>query len=222
MAPLSMMAETVHPAREAVDSLKRMHPAVEAKLIENHREFLRFLGRRLGNADTAEEVLQQFYLRVVSKGSELRETESVLSWLYAVLRTTLIDHYRKEAARRRRESEYAAMQASASEAWDHEPEETDYVCLYKVLPTLKPEYSDVLRRVDLRGAPPRRVAEDLGIGANNVRVRLHRARQALKAALIRRCGSCAERGCRDCDRDNAIRPPGPLEQHPPILLGTCN
>lgn len=218
MATLSIKAETVYPAREAIDSLKRMHPAVEARLIENHDLFLRFLIRRLGDRDTAEDVLQQFYLRVVSRGSELRKAESVVAWLYTVLRTILVDHYRRETTRRSREADYAVMQTLAEESWDAEPEDGACACLHKVLPTLRPEYWDVLWRVDLCETPPRDVALDLGIAANNVRVRLHRARQALRQALFQRCGSCAEQGCRDCHCDASASPGRRAEQYQPSSL----
>jgi len=181
------------------NSLQRMHPSVEVVLVANHKAFLQFLVKRLSDTDTAEDVLQQFYLRVVSRGAELRELKSVVAWLYTVLRTTLIDHYRREASRRNQESAYAQMETLTEERWDESPRDGDHVCLHEVLPTLRPEYSDVLRRVDLDEAPPRKVALDLGIAANTVRVRLHRARQALKRALLQRCGNCAERGCLDCD-----------------------
>lgn len=204
MVARAMKADAGRSADESVTSFKRMHPAVEATLIESRGEFLRYLARRLGDVDTAEDVLQQFYFRVVSTRSELQKAESVVSWLYTVLRWTLVDHYRREAARRRREDDYAVVQALAEERWDAEPAETDCTCLHKVLPTLRPDYSDILHRVDLCGSLPRRVASDLGIAGNNVRVRLHRARRALRQALLQRCGKCAEHGCRECDCDDAM------------------
>ena len=119
---------------------------------------------------------------------------------------------------RSREADYALMQTLAEESWDQEPEDRVCGCLHKVLPTLRQEYSDVLRRVDLCEAPPRKVAVDLGITANNVRVRLHRARQALRQALLKSCQSCAEHGCLDCDYDDATSPFGPAEQYQPSSL----
>jgi RNA polymerase sigma-70 factor (ECF subfamily) len=177
-----------------------MHPAVEAALVESHREFLGFLVRRLGDRDTAEDVLQEFYLRVVNRGSELRQAESVVAWLYTVLRTTLVDHYRREAARRRRDADFALMQTLAEDRWDVEPEGWVCACLNKVLPTLKPQYSDLLQRVDLLGAPPRKAAGDPGITANTMRVRLHRARRALRRALFQSCRNCPEPDCRICEQ----------------------
>lgn len=163
-------------------------------------------------------MLQQFYLRVISRGSELRQAESVVAWLYTVLRTTLVDHYRSEAARRRREADYALMQTLAEGRRDVEPEDWICACLHKVLPTLKPEYSDALRRIDLRGAPPRKAAGDLGIAANTMRVRLHRARRALRRALFHSCRNCPEPDCRICEQVRRQTAVFAIEEHRPISV----
>jgi RNA polymerase sigma-70 factor (ECF subfamily) len=51
----------------------------------------------------------------------------------------------------------------------------------------------------LSGATREDVAADLNITPTNVRVRLHRARQALRKALNEFCGRCCKSGFRDCD-----------------------
>ncbi|GMQ76611.1 MAG: sigma-70 family RNA polymerase sigma factor [Gammaproteobacteria bacterium] len=193
-------------------ALRAIGSAVEAALLENHRDFLRFLARRVGDADTAEDVLQQFYLRAVSRGSELRQSESAVAWLYRLLRTTLVDHYRSETTRRRREADYAQMEILSDQGRDVELESTVCACLETLLPTLKAEYADILRRVDLRETPPHEVARDLGLTPNNVRVRLHRARQAIKESLLLSCRTCAEHGCLDCDCKAAGGSGGGAEQ----------
>ncbi len=132
---------------------------------------------------------------MVSRGSELKKAESVVARLYTVLRTTLVDRYRRETAGRTREAGYALVQTLGQERWDTDPEDWICACLHKVLPMLKPEYSEALRRVDLRGAPPGKVAGDLGIAANNMKVRLHRARRALRRALFQSCRNCTEHDC---------------------------
>lgn len=83
-------------------------------------------------------------------------------------------------------------------------------CLHTLLPTLKPEYAEILRRADLEEEPLAAVASSLGITLNNATVRLHRARQALKRQLERSCGTCAVHGCLDCDCGGGpCRPPTP-------------
>jgi hypothetical protein len=68
---------------------------------------------------------------------------------------------------------------------------------------LKPEYREMLHRVELEEVSLRETAATLGLTPNNASVRLHRARQALRLALMHMCGTCAEHGCLDC----TCRPP---------------
>lgn len=159
--------EIVEPAptpNEPKDALWAMDPVVEAALTENHRAFLQFLTRRLGDESAAEDVLQSFCLRAVSRGAELRDSESAVAWLYSVLRSVLMDHYRSEAARRRRDSRYAQEQiVLGNDRDDVELEESVCNCFRGLLPALRPDYAEVLRRVDLSGNPREKVAADLGI-----------------------------------------------------------
>ena len=185
-------------------------------MIEHRRDFLRMLTHRVGNTETAEEVLQQFYLRAVSKAFALRQRESILAWLSRLLSTMLVDYARREATRRRQETAYAQHQALTRE--DPELESTVCTCLYTLLPTLKPEYADILRRVDLLGEPRQQVAAALGGTVNNVTVRLHRARQAIKRALLLSCTTCPEHGFLRCACDLPLRTTdaaGPVQSHPP-------
>ena len=183
--------------------MPRLDPAVEAALTENRRAFLRFLLRHLGTADAAEEVLQQFYLRAVSRAFHLRKRESIRTWLSRLLSTVLTDYVRRETTRRRQEAVYAQHQALRQE--DPELESTVCTCLYALLPTLKPAYADILRRVDLLGEPRQQVAAVLGVTVQNLTVRLHRARQALKRALLLWCTTCPEHGFLRCACDLPLR-----------------
>ncbi|MDY7227127.1 RNA polymerase sigma factor [Hyalangium rubrum] len=170
--------------------------AVVRVLVENHRRFLSFLERRVGSHAVAEELLQAAYVRTLEKGHELREGESAVAWFYRLLRNALVDHYRKQA------SEGRAMEREAREATeqgdDPELKATVCACMGELLPTLKPEYAELLQRVDLEERAVPEVAAEVGITPNNAGVRLHRARQALKKQLERSCGTCATHGCLDC------------------------
>lgn len=166
-----------------------MNLDVAGILIENPRTFLRFLAHHLGSMDTAEEVLQQFCLQAVSKSSDIKKRESIPRWLYRVLSSTLAHYYRAQTSTLRGKAEYARLQSALLHEFAAEPESV-CTCFYELLPTLKPEYAEVLRRIDLRGESRAKVAEDLGITLNLVRVRLHRARQALRNALLASCKGC--------------------------------
>ena len=196
------------PAVDAEPSVaaKAADAAVRRALVESRRQLLGFLRRRLGGAEAAEEVLQAFMLRAIERSAELRDVRTVRGWLSRVLATTIVDHQRRAAKRRRRE---AVVSSDALEAILIEPDvELDEAvcnCLYKLLPTLKPGYAEVIWRVDLLGEPRDRVAASLGISLNNVTVRLHRGRQALKKRLEEMCLTCPVHGFLDCRCEEAER-----------------
>lgn len=78
-------------------------------------------------------------------------------------------------------------------------------CLYKLLPTLKADYAEVVWRADILGEPRGRIAISLGTTLNNVTVRIHRGRQALKKRLEEMCLTCPVHGFLDCRCDEARR-----------------
>ena len=86
---------------------------------------------------------------------------------------------------------------------DTELDEAVCNCLHKLLPTIKPEYAEVVRRIDLLGEGRDRVAANLGVTVNNVAVRLHRGRQALKRRLGEMCQPCPTHGFLECGCEEA-------------------
>ena len=173
----------------------RAGDAVADRLVANHREFLRFLEPRVGNRALAEEILQAAFVRTLEKAAEIRDSESAVAWFYRLLRNAVVDHYRRAATEKRT----LEREATVAEAIvDPEMRRIICACLHTLLPNLKPEYAEMIRRVDLDGTPVAEVASLLGITTNNATVRLHRARQALKRELERSCATCATHECLDC------------------------
>jgi DNA-directed RNA polymerase specialized sigma24 family protein len=71
-------------------------------------------------------------------------------------------------------------------------------CVGRLASTLKPEYAEILRAVDVEDTPVKAFAEAGGLTASNAGVRLFRAREALRKQVTASCGTCAEPGCVDC------------------------
>src|SRR3972149_5164580 len=182
---------------EADETLVDLTTAAIRTLAEVHNTFLQFLRRKLRNEDDAEEVMQQVYLRVVVHASHLRKEDSVVIWLRRVLQSALIDYRRRAVARGRAEADFARKEA-ATPAQVDELDAFVCMCLYKLLPLLKPEYAELLRRADLENEPREAIAAILGLTLGNLTVRLHRARQALRRALQLSCETCPIHGYLDC------------------------
>lgn len=167
-------------------------------LVDNHRRFLAFLLPRVRQPEDAEEILQSAFVRASEKEATIRDDESAIAWFYRLLRNALVDYYRRLDIEQRAMDFKAEEAQTATTPFADELKGTVCACLYDLLPTLKHEYAELLRQVDLDGVAVPIVAETLGITANNAGVRLHRARQALKERLVESCGTCTIHGCLDC------------------------
>src|SRR5438045_7069340 len=77
-----------------------------ALLVAHHREFLRYVERRVGDRALAEEIVQDAFVRSLDRGDEIRQ--SAIGWFYRVLRNAVIDHQRRQAAANRRLDAFAA------------------------------------------------------------------------------------------------------------------
>jgi RNA polymerase sigma factor (sigma-70 family) len=164
-------------------------------LVENHRAFLTFVEKRVNNRDVAEEILQSAFVKNVEKFDSVRET--AVGWFYRVLRNAIIDYRRRKAVADKR-FESIATDAQANYGHDEELHGVVCKCVGELAGTLKPEYADALRHIDVEGVSVKDYAESLGISSNNAGVRVFRAREALRKQVVRSCGTCAAHGCLDC------------------------
>lgn len=189
------------PAEDGADVNEALRPLDEGvceALAASHHNFFRFLVRRLGNPEDAEDALQEVWLKVVRAKAALDRDANVEAWLRRVLRNVVVDQYRRRAARHRVEDALRRELEAVPSDPDPELEAIACICLHRLLSTLKPEYAELLRRVDLSGEPREWVACQLGLTLNNVAVRLHRARQALRKRLEQTCETCPTHGFRNC------------------------
>jgi RNA polymerase sigma factor (sigma-70 family) len=164
-------------------------------ILEKRAQFLAFLTSRLKSEDLAEEILQAAYLKSLEKSADLQDGESVVAWFYRILRNAIVDHYRKAKVHKKALKATAKAEPAVDDA---QLQKTVCKCVSALVPTIKPEFAEVLWKVDLEGAPVQEVAVQFGMTANNASVRLHRARKALRDQVIQVCGSCADHGCVDC------------------------
>jgi RNA polymerase sigma-70 factor (ECF subfamily) len=173
---------------------------IAAALVANHRDFLAFIQRRVGNRATAEEILQDAFLRSMHKFDTVRET--AVGWFYRVLRNAIIDHHRRSAAAERRHQAFAREDQLAGDE-DEELQRVVCKCVAQLAETLKPEYAAALKRVEVDGVSVKDYADEAGISTSNAGVRIFRAREALRKQVARSCGTCATHGCLDCTCDQS-------------------
>jgi RNA polymerase sigma-70 factor (ECF subfamily) len=172
-------------------------PAPLALLLENHRAFLRYLERRVGDRALAEDILQDAFTKVLDRPDRAPADEGVVPWFYRMLRNAAIDQFRRRGAAGRA-AEALARELDVHAAPEPELQAEICACITRLARSLKPEYAEALQAIDVEGTPVKAFAEQHGLSTSNAGVRVFRAREALKKRLAESCGTCAEHGCRDC------------------------
>lgn len=163
-----------------------------AESLELHAEGLRrFVARRVP-ASAVDDVLQSAALRALGAAESLRQSERVLAWLFQIHRRTIADLFRvqfRDGAIRE------GLQV------DLEPSSTPHeLCDCSVVQAsrLPKNQAEVIQLIDGGENTLEEAAEILGITKNNAAVRLHRARKALREAMLSHCGVTNAKECVDC------------------------
>ncbi|MDQ3418748.1 MAG: sigma-70 family RNA polymerase sigma factor [Acidobacteriota bacterium] len=179
----------------AMDTADNAAPV--ATLLENHRAFLRYLERRVGDRALAEDILQDAFAKVVARPEQAPADEALVPWFYRTLRNAAVDQFRRRGAAERAHQSFA-RELETREAPSAEMEAEICACVSRLASTLKPEYAEALEVIEVGGTAVKTYAEQKGLSAGNAAVRVFRAREALKKRVTESCGTCAEHGCVDC------------------------
>lgn len=179
-------------AMDSVDISDLLEP-----LLDNHRAFLGYLERRVGDHALAEDILQGAFAKLVAHPEKAPDDEGIVPWFYRALRNASIDHFRRRGAADRAFQAFA-VELETRDSPTEEMRREICACVARLARTLKPEYAEALDEIDVRGTPVKAFAERRGLSPGNAGVRVFRARAALKKRVAQSCGTCAEHGCLDC------------------------
>ena len=167
--------------------------ALSSTLLANLAAFQSFARKRLRDDALAADVVQESLLRALKAAPELSHDERLIAWFYRILRNVLADLYRR---RGRETKKLAAFEREFTGS--QETERVACACLRGLLPALRPQYAEIIQRLDLNEEDPAETARALGVSRNLLKVRHHRARKQLRSRLEETCRACAVHGCLDC------------------------
>ncbi len=156
---------------------------IRAELANGYTRYRALAAKRLRDTNAAEDVVQAFALKALERAGQLRDPQAVHGWLRRLFETTLIDFCRRRTTRGQREVSFDLDHHDRADETvaDLAPDPSNTVMA--TLARLKPEYADTIYRLDLLDQPKQLAADQLGITVNNLAVRAHRARRALRDAL---------------------------------------
>lgn len=171
---------------------------IQEPILKNLGMFVAFARERVNDPHLAEDLVQDSLLKAFRADKKPSPNEDVIAWFYRILRRSIIDLYRRTDARKRALEKF---RAELPKSVTPEAERAICECIDRLLPDLPEQYRELLQRVDLGGETIREAAAALGVTANNLTVRLHRARRQLRDRLEKVCRDCATASCVDCTCD---------------------
>lgn len=159
------------------EALLREFPRLRPRLVAA-------LARIVGAAD-AEDLANETLLRALPAVEDFRGEAALGTWLHRIGLNLAYDLLR----RRGREPFEPVGEAEEAAAVDGDPLERRQMseCVREVLATLPGPQRQLLVQADVLDRTAPEVARDAGITTGNAKIRLHRARRALKAALEQKC-----------------------------------
>ena len=180
---------------ELVARLQRGDPTAFEAIVRTHGGRLLSVARRfLGNNEDAQDAVQDAFIRAFKAIHTFEARAQLHTWLHRILVNTALMKLRE---RRRRPTEsidellpnYSpdGHQSVASRDWSDavlERKETAGL-VRQAIDKLPDQYREVLVLRDIEERDTAEAAEILGTTSNVVKVRLHRARQALRTLLDR-------------------------------------
>ncbi len=167
----------------------------EEELLHQREKLVAYVKRKVDDPDLAEDLFQDSLLKALQASHDRQEPDRLSPWFYRILNNAIVDYYRRRGVEARYRAQLARESApeAGTDEWVLLCE-----CFRDLIPTLKPEYGQLIEQLELAERDPEQVAEQLHISRNNLKVRRHRARQALRQRLEETCRMCAEHACLDC------------------------
>ncbi len=140
----------------------------------------RFIGARVRDAATADDLTQDVMLKVQANLGSLPPEEKLPAWVLTVARNAVTDHYRARAIRDHADIAQVEPAADAGEAERDSAIRDLTPCLMRMVELLPEPYRAAMKLADLDGLGQQEVADQAGISLSGAKSRVQRARQMLR------------------------------------------
>jgi RNA polymerase sigma-70 factor (ECF subfamily) len=160
---------------------------ISASALENiyrqfHDDLHRFILRRVADPYTAEDILQDVYLKIHAYIDDLREGDRLEDWLYRIIRNAIIDHYRRDHPRLELSEHLERLEAD-----DRDAVAEIALSVRAMLACLPGKYRQALILAEYRGLRQHEIAGRLDVSPSEAESFVQRGREMLREALLDYC-----------------------------------
>lgn len=149
-----------------------------------HTGLRNFILQRVPDEQSADDVLQETFLKIHTRIATLRDEDKLQSWMYQIARHAIADYYRQQKA---------TVELPEALPVPEEPVVEDEV-IKDLIPSVKamveslPDaYREALILTEYEGLTQRELAQRLGLSFSGAKSRVQRAREKLKTMLLNCC-----------------------------------
>lgn len=182
--------------------MKSHSPSIDAGEVEgaiaavffqgDYQRIFRYILSMVRDTAEAEDLTQETFLRAYRRRNSLREEGARTTWLYRIATNVCLDRLRQYARRAPLESGTDLDEVDIAEPGTPSLQKTIErdemsACVRRYLNSLPDSYRAVILLSDLHDLTAPEIAKLLGESLPTVKIRLHRARMKLKAALNTGC-----------------------------------
>jgi RNA polymerase sigma-70 factor (ECF subfamily) len=159
-----------------------MNPTVESIWNEFSTRLDQFIRARVTEPATAEDLLQDVFLKLQTHLDEFHDPMKLQGWLFLVARNAIIDHYRT----RKKTSELP--ESLYDELSENQTEEKELKAVFRrLLYSLPQPYRDALVLTEFEGLTQEKLSRHLSISLSGAKSRVQRGRELLKVSLLDYC-----------------------------------
>lgn len=146
-----------------------------------------FICTRMNNNDECHDVLQEVYLKIIKNIERINKVENVPFYLNKLAQNAIADYYRQQNKKPLLGNIDFNKVIIIDEIKEEASNNCCRECLEPGIDTLPQKYKEALIMSELEGLPQKKVAEKLGITLSGAKSRVQRAREKLKAEVIKCC-----------------------------------
>ncbi|GAA4276208.1 sigma-70 family RNA polymerase sigma factor [Aquimarina mytili] len=144
--------------------------------IDLNEELFTFILSKVKDEQVAKDVLQDSFIKVISKINQLEDTSKLTSWVYQITRNTIFDYYRK--------SKLKKIPIEDIHIPENQNENFEYAklsnCINQKIQTLTTKHKEAIILTSFKNYTQKELASLLKISYSGTKSRIQKARDILK------------------------------------------
>ena len=150
-----------------------------------HAPLYAFIRRRVADDATAEDLLQDVFLKIHQHSETLRDVKKLEGWVYSIARNAVIEYYRRSRPTTSLDDPEAL--GLPEELADDDVVSQLFPSVRAMIAGLPAQERQALVLTEYRGLTQKELGERLGLSFSGAKSRVQRAREKLKQQLLACC-----------------------------------